>query len=75
MTVDSTSIVLSNLDKLLPDLEVLDKDVHSHPELSMQETRTAHIAAVRLAESWLRSDNRYQQDRRLACSGMARGRR
>ena len=51
MTVDSTSIVLSNLDKLLPDLETLYKDVHSHPELSMQETRTADIAAVRLRKA------------------------
>ena len=30
-----------NLEKLLPELEALYKDVHSHPELSMQETRTA----------------------------------
>ena len=27
---------LSNLKSLLPDLEALYKDVHSHPELSMQ---------------------------------------
>ena len=33
---------------LLPDLEALYKDVHSHPELSMQETRTAGLAADRL---------------------------
>jgi hippurate hydrolase len=33
---------------LLPDLEALYKDVHSHPELSMQETRTAALAADRL---------------------------
>src|SRR3954469_16691650 len=37
-----------NLDGLLPDLEVLYKDVHSHPELSMQETRTARLAAEHL---------------------------
>src|SRR6201998_1179395 len=37
-----------NLDGLLPDLEALYKDVHSHPELSMQETRTAGLAADRL---------------------------
>ena len=36
------------LDKLLPDLEELYKDIHSHPELSMQEKRTADIAAKRL---------------------------
>lgn len=45
---NSASVVLSNLDKLLADLETLYKDVHSHPELSMQETRTASIAAERL---------------------------
>jgi hippurate hydrolase len=33
---------------LLPDLEALYKDIHSHPELSMQETRTAGLAAERL---------------------------
>jgi metal-dependent amidase/aminoacylase/carboxypeptidase family protein len=32
---------LGNLDAMLPDLAELYKDVHSHPELSMQETRTA----------------------------------
>lgn len=40
--------VLANLDALLPDLEALYKDVHAHPELSMQETRTAGLAADRL---------------------------
>src|SRR5689334_16272656 len=39
---------LRNLDRLLPDLEALYKDVHSHPELSMHETRTAGLAAERL---------------------------
>jgi amidohydrolase len=44
----SSDPVLRNLDGLLPDLEALYKDVHSHPELSMQETRTAGLAADRL---------------------------
>jgi hippurate hydrolase len=44
----SSDAVLSKLDELLPDLEALYKDVHSHPELSMEETRTAGIAADRL---------------------------
>jgi hypothetical protein len=39
---------LRSLDGMLPDLEALYKDVHSHPELSMQETRTAGLAADRL---------------------------
>jgi hippurate hydrolase len=33
---------------LLPDLEKVYTDIHAHPELSMQETRTAGIAADRL---------------------------
>ena len=40
--------VLEKLDGLLPDLEALYKDVHAHPELSMQEARTAGLAADRL---------------------------
>ena len=44
----SSDPVLRNLDALLPDLETLYKDVHAHPELSMEETRTAGLAADRL---------------------------
>ena len=44
----SSDPALVNLDALLPDLETLYKDVHAHPELSMQETRTAGLAADRL---------------------------
>src|SRR5579872_5268924 len=40
--------VLANLPALSPDLESVYKDIHSHPELSMQENRTAGIAAERL---------------------------
>ena len=40
--------ILTNLGALLPDLESVYKDIHSHPELSMQENRTAGIAADRL---------------------------
>lgn len=40
--------VLSNLGTLLPDLESIYKDIHSHPELSMQENRTAGVAADHL---------------------------
>lgn len=39
---------LRSVDALLSDLAELYKDVHSHPELSMQETRTAKLAADRL---------------------------
>jgi metal-dependent amidase/aminoacylase/carboxypeptidase family protein len=40
--------VVTNLNGLLPDLESVYKDLHSHPELSMQENRTARIAADHL---------------------------
>jgi hippurate hydrolase len=40
--------VLAGLPGLLPGLEALYTDVHAHPELSMQETRTAGLAADRL---------------------------
>ncbi len=46
--VRSSDPVLAKLDYVLSDLETLYKDVHSHPELSMQETRTAGLAADRL---------------------------
>src|SRR6185437_10288065 len=40
-----SATVLTNLGDLLPDLESAYKDIHAHPELSMQEKRTAGIAA------------------------------
>ena len=40
--------VLASLPSLLPRLEALYTDVHAHPELSMQEKRTAALAADRL---------------------------
>src|SRR5919205_3104454 len=40
--------MLANLGRLLPDLQAVYTDIHAHPELSMQETRTAGIAAERL---------------------------
>ncbi len=43
--------VLASLHSLLPELEALYTDVHAHPELSMQETRTADLAAQRLREA------------------------
>lgn len=42
---------LQHLGALLPKLEALYKDVHAHPELSMQETRTAGLAAEGLRAS------------------------
>lgn len=43
--------VLKNLDRLMPELEAFYKDLHAHPELSMQETRTAALAADRLRKA------------------------
>lgn len=40
--------LLANLEALLPALEAAYKDIHAHPELSMQETRTARIAEAHL---------------------------
>jgi hippurate hydrolase len=45
---DSSSPVFGGLNALVGDLEALYKDLHAHPELSMQETRTAAVAADRL---------------------------
>jgi len=35
----------SALEAMLPEMEAIYKDIHSHPELSMQEQRTAQLAA------------------------------
>ena len=40
--------VIGNLEGMLPDLEQFYRDLHSHPELSMAETRTAGLSAERL---------------------------
>jgi hippurate hydrolase len=50
-TARSSEPVLAGLGTLLPDLKSIYTDIHSHPELSMQETRTAGIAASRLREA------------------------
>ncbi|MGN2252595.1 M20 family metallopeptidase [Frateuria sp. GZRe12] len=45
---DASAARLGNLQGLLPALEELYTDIHAHPELSMQETRTAALAADHL---------------------------
>src|SRR5580765_210717 len=40
--------ILASLATLLQELEAVYKDIRAHPELSMQETRTAGIAANHL---------------------------
>jgi amidohydrolase len=47
---DLSSALLANLPSLLPKLEALYKNIHAHPELSMQETRTADLAARHLGD-------------------------
>ena len=48
MTSNQADPVLAKLPGLVPELERLYTDLHAHPELSMQETRTAGLAAERL---------------------------
>jgi amidohydrolase len=43
--------VLARLDAILPALRDVYRDIHAHPELSMQEQRTAGIAADRLGRA------------------------
>jgi hippurate hydrolase len=47
-TENGAARIVANLKGLLPELEAVYKDIHSHPELSMQEERTALLAADRL---------------------------
>src|SRR6478609_3012436 len=51
MSEKDVTVVLANLAAALPELEGVYKDIHAHPELSMQETRTAGIAADHLRKS------------------------
>jgi amidohydrolase len=48
MNEKKSTEILASLAQLLPKLETIYKDIHAHPELSMQETRTAGIAAKHL---------------------------
>jgi hypothetical protein len=38
---DGVSVVLTNLNKLLPDIEALYKDIHAHPELAAEKLNAA----------------------------------
>jgi hippurate hydrolase len=44
----ASSTFATRIRDLLPELERIYTDIHAHPELSMQETRTASVAADRL---------------------------
>ncbi|CAM0997103.1 Metal-dependent amidase/aminoacylase/carboxypeptidase [Rhodanobacter sp. Root179] len=50
-TTPATESLPGNLQDLLPQLEALYTDIHAHPELSMQETRTAGLAAEQLRKA------------------------
>jgi hippurate hydrolase len=50
LQTDSLGRILADLPDLLPTLEATYKDLHAHPELSMQEARTAGLAAKHLAD-------------------------
>ncbi|MGH7994576.1 MAG: amidohydrolase, partial [Limisphaerales bacterium] len=47
-TSNSANTFRDGIKNLLPGLEALYKDIHAHPELSMEEKRTAGLAAARL---------------------------
>jgi amidohydrolase len=61
---DALKELLTGLNDLLPALEATYKDVHAHPELSMQETRTAGLAAKHL------SDQGYEVTRGIGKTGV-----
>ena len=48
---NAVSAVLAGMSDLMPRIEAIYKDVHAHPELSMQERRTAGIAAEMLEKA------------------------
>ncbi|MDI3385445.1 amidohydrolase [Streptomyces sp. B-S-A8] len=49
----TSSPLLAGLDRRLPSLQALYRDLHAHPELSHQEVRTAGIVAERLrGQGW-----------------------
>ncbi|MBU8544830.1 MULTISPECIES: M20 aminoacylase family protein [Roseomonadaceae] len=58
--------------RLLPDLVVLRRDIHAHPELGMEETRTAALVAERLRAMGLETTEGVG---RFGVVGTLRGRR
>jgi len=49
--VAAVARVLEGLETQLPDLREIYRDIHSHPELSMQEQRTGRVAAGHLQDA------------------------
>ncbi|HEX9018724.1 MAG TPA: amidohydrolase [Anaerolineaceae bacterium] len=48
---DFVSQVSSTIQRVLPDVEAMYKDIHQHPELSLQEVRTSGIVAQKLRDA------------------------
>jgi metal-dependent amidase/aminoacylase/carboxypeptidase family protein len=44
---------MANMDNLVPEQQSIYTNIHTHPELSMQENQTAALAAYRLREAGL----------------------
>jgi amidohydrolase len=53
MRPQRTDILTNGLEQRVPDLELLYRDLHEHPELSFQEERTASVMAARLSAAGL----------------------
>jgi metal-dependent amidase/aminoacylase/carboxypeptidase family protein len=62
----------ANLAGLLAELETIYKDIHSHPELSMQEERTAGVAANHLRAVGYEVTTGGWQDRRCRLAAQRR---
>jgi metal-dependent amidase/aminoacylase/carboxypeptidase family protein len=64
MSVERSESIFAGVGAMLDDLEELYKDVHRHPELSMQEERTAGLAAERLQTAGFEVTTGVWKDRR-----------
>ena len=71
----SAAPVLADLGDILPTLEASYKDIHAHPELSMQEHRTAAIAAKHLADHGFEVTTGSAKPASSGCFATATGRR
>ena len=58
------SVLETRVQNLLPGLERVYTDIHAHPELSMQETRTARYRSGPFAPRGIRGDRWHRRDRR-----------
>jgi hippurate hydrolase len=68
-------MIVDGVGAMLDDLESFYKDVHRHPELSMQEERTAALAAERLQSAGFEVTTGVGRPVSWVCSTTATGRR